>query len=107
MVKSEPVDLQDFYANQLQVVLVIVFNKKKSIKLQRLQNCIMLKFVFIKLCNSLSRSFLYRFWVVFCTVIFYLGYRKGKCMEYKFRKHTFTLSKTWTLKERQKTTKTN
>jgi len=28
MVKSEPVDLQDFYANQLQVVLVIVFNKK-------------------------------------------------------------------------------
>ena len=36
MVKSEPVDLQDFYANQLQVVLVIVFNKKKIYKTSKI-----------------------------------------------------------------------
>ena len=40
MVKSEPVDLQEFYASQLQVVLVIVFERfrsfleKKSINFQ-------------------------------------------------------------------------
>ena len=30
MVKSEPVDLQEFYASQLQVVLVIVFERFRS-----------------------------------------------------------------------------
>ena len=40
MVKSEPVDLQEFYASQLQVVLVIVFDRfdrfyKKINKLPR------------------------------------------------------------------------